>query len=322
MNRASRARPTFASGAPPLLAAALLAVALAAAGIRPAAGSLAGVGRARSTAPNPFAADPMWDDGRAEVNAYEASENRYGVGRPFTAYQIVVKEDFSRSQLVKADPGHDQKDLVTVLKMNDVLYLQTGIYAYHQMASAFFDRASMELLKFTLTSFEWCGNSFKEYTHRDGRATLHVHTYWDGQAEATYDLPVGPDVALYDQLPLWVRSLPQRLGTERRLRLVSGQIVSKGPKPEIRPATLRAAEEETLATPAGTFRTLRWELRVGTLPPDLFWIGRDPPYLLVGRDKPDGGRYRLKWTQRLAYWQLNHPGDEKYLQGPGALRPE
>jgi hypothetical protein len=301
----------------PPLAAALLALA-SGAGCR-AGAPVPGEPAATSPAsPNSFAASPLWDDGKAEVDAYDATVRRYGALRSFTAYQIVVKEDFSRRQLVKADPGHDPADLMPVLKMNQVLAFQTGIYAYHQMASTFFERSTMDLVKFSLTSFEWCGNSYKEYTRRDGEAALHVHTYWDGQAEATYDLPVGPDLVLYDQVPLWIRSLPQREGTILALRVVPGQINSKGPKPAIETGSLRAVAEERLATPAGTFRTLRWELKVADRMPDRFWLGREFPHLLVAWDKPDGGSWRLRWTQRLAYWKLNAPGGEKYLLGPAS----
>ncbi len=327
----SRRRPvvpglTAALGAPIVALGLLFATACAS-----RESSAGGAGGPHVAATNLFASNPLWDDGRAEVNAYDAAERRYGVLRPFTAYLIVVKEDFSRAQLVKADAGHDPADLVTVLKMNQVINYQTGIYSYHQMASTFFERGSMDLLKFSLTSFEWCGNSYKEYERRGDKARLHVHTYWDGQAEATYDLPVGPDIVLYDQVPLWVRSLPQEPGASRTLRLVSGQIGSKGPKPEVQAATLLAAGELSLTTPAGKFQALRWKLRAGDAAsdaagkaPDVYFVAREFPYLLVGWDKPDGGSYRLKWTQRLPYWQLNAPGGERYLIGPppaGQRRP-
>jgi hypothetical protein len=274
-------------------------------------------------APNAFAGNSLWDDGRAEISAYEATVKRYGIPRAFTAYLIVVKEDLSRKQLVKADPGHDPRDLLTVLKLNQVIGYQTGIYSYNQMASSFYDRSTMDLVKFSLTSSEWCGNTYKEYTRQDGRAALHVHTYWDGQAEATYDLPVAADVVFYDQLPLWIRSLPQSPGTARSLRLVPSQIESNGPRPELRPASLRAEAEETIETPAGAFKALRWDLRPEPGAPggaggaaDAYWLGREFPHVLLGWTGPDGSGYRLKWTQRLAYWKLNRPGDEKYLEGP------
>jgi len=184
----------------------LLAALAAADGAGPrAAGAGPGAPGSVARGPEAFAASPLWDDGRAEIDAYEASVRRYGVMRPLTAYLIVVKEDFSKTQLVKADPGHDPADLLPVLKLNHVINYQTGIYSYHQMASAFFDRGTMELVKLSLTSNEWCGNTYKEYTRRDGGGTLHVHTYWDGQAEATYPVPGGPDVVFYDALPLYIR---------------------------------------------------------------------------------------------------------------------
>ncbi len=283
---------------------------------------------------NAFAADPLWDDGRAELNAYDATEMRYGIPRPFTAYHIIVKEDFSKRQLVKADPGHDPADLMPVLKMNQVIELQTGIYKYQQMLSAFFERSTMDLAKLSLALFEWCGNSYKEYRRGDGRAALHVHTYWDGQAEATYDLPVGPDLVFHDALPLWLRSLPQTPGVRRDLRLFPTVINSRGPRPESQPAALRAVAAESVDTPAGTFTALRWELTraapatpptnrsSGTAPAggqaatDVYWLASDPPYMMVAWDRADGGRYRLRWSQRLAYWELNAPGGERYLTGP------
>ena len=274
---------------------------------------------APAAGPNPFAASALWDDGRAEIDAYEAAVLRYGVPRAFTAYLIVVKEDFSKTQLVKADPGHDLDDLFTVLKLNHAINYQTGIYSYHQLASAFLDRASMDLVKFSLTSNEWCGNTYKEYIRRDGKGALHAHTYWDNQSEATYDVPVGPDVVFYDQLPLWIRSLPQTPGTARSLRLLPTQIESRGSRPDIVPATLQAVREERVVVPAGAFRALRWELTPGNGRPDVYWTSRDDPHVLVAWERPDGTAYRLKWTQRLAYWTLNRPGDETYLEGP---RPE
>jgi hypothetical protein len=279
----------------------------------------AGAGAERGTR---FAASPLWDDGNAEVSAYEAAVRRYGVPRPFTAYLIVVKEDFSRTQLVKADPGHDPADLVTVLKLNQILEFQTGIYSYNQMASTFHERVTMDLLKLTLASFEWCGNTFKEYTRRGGRGTLHVRTYWDGQARADYELPVAPDVLFYDELPLRLRALPQAAGTSLIARLVPTQIDSRGPKPELRAAQVRAAAEEILIVPAGSFRALRWDVKTRDAV-DTYWLDRNFPHVLLAWDRPDGSSFRLRWTQRLPYWKLNRPGDERYLQGPrGGAAPQ
>src|SRR5439155_24377219 len=78
-------------------------------GCRP--GPAAGRAAAPAAGPNPFAASPLWDDGRAEIDAYEAAVLRYGFPQGFTGHLIVVQEDFSKTELVKPDPGHDFDDL-------------------------------------------------------------------------------------------------------------------------------------------------------------------------------------------------------------------
>ena len=155
-----------------------------------------------------WAADSRWDDGRAEISAYDAVAMRYGEPRPFTGYLIVVKEDFTRTELVKADPGHTASELLTVLKLNQVIHFNTGIYDYHQMLSVFFDRADLIPVKLSLTHFEWCGNTYKEMLRRGEDATLRAHTYWDGMAEKSFDVKFTGSTLLYDELPVWLRALP------------------------------------------------------------------------------------------------------------------
>ena len=67
-----------------------------------------------------WARDPLWDDGKAEVAIYEAREIRYGRPHESRAVFIVVKEDFHRELLVKADPPYEGKQLIPVLKLNAV----------------------------------------------------------------------------------------------------------------------------------------------------------------------------------------------------------
>src|SRR2546425_11591134 len=88
-------KPRNAAG---LRAAAALAGALAAVAACSGGGPFGGRASAATAAPNVFAANALWDDGRAEIDAYQASTRRYGVPRLMTAYLIVVKEDFSRSE--------------------------------------------------------------------------------------------------------------------------------------------------------------------------------------------------------------------------------
>src|SRR5438105_143676 len=73
-----------------------------------------------------------WSDGRAELDGYRLTQPRYGELRKGTAVLIFVKEDFSETARVKADPGrHPPEDVFPVLKLNFVKDFQTGVYDYN-----------------------------------------------------------------------------------------------------------------------------------------------------------------------------------------------
>jgi hypothetical protein len=262
-----------------------------------------------------WAANPIWDDGRAEISAYETVAMRYGAQRPFTSYLIVVKEDFTRAELVKADPGHDPDELLTVLKLNQVIHFQTGIYDYHQMLSVFFDRADMIPVKLSLAHFEWCGNTYKEMTRRGERAVLTANTYWDGMARAEFDIEFTGRTLLYDELPVWLRSIPW--GDKERnwgVSLIPTQISSRADDPQPRRATLKiypATEEIAIgAEVLQAFRVdLDWNQGV-----DSFRFHAEPPHVMLSWTRSDGGSYRLLWSRRMPYWNLNTPGDEVHLE--------
>jgi hypothetical protein len=273
---------------------------------------LAGRGRGASAAPAAWASHPLWNDGQAEVSAYEAVELRYGQARSYTDYQIVVKEPFSRRLLVKADPGHAPEDILDVIKLNRVIQYRTGIYAYNQMLSYFFDPHDMQPLKWTLAHFEWCGNTFKMFTRRGREALLETHTYWDIDADQRFELEFGRDTLFYDQLPVWLRSQPLEPGT-RRMRLYPTQISSKGSRPQAAEAAITVSGEEEIDLPQGGRR--RAALVQVEQPDGLhrFWFDPQFPHALLRWERPDGGRGRLLWTRRLKYWDLNQPGDERHL---------
>ncbi len=277
----------------------------------------AGTSTVREVGSGSWGQDELWDDGRAEVSAYDAVMMRYGQARRFNAYLIVVKEDFSRRQLVKADPGHDTTDLFPVLKFNHVIHFPTGTYTYHQMLSVFFDRSDMVPVKLSLAHFEWCGNTYKELRRRDRHAVLEVNTYWDGEAERRFDIRFSGRTLLYDELPVWLRSIPWE-PKERNwgIEVIPTQVSSRAGNPVPRSATLKipSGTEEVLvgSETLEAFRVgMEWEPGE-----DVFWFHAAPPHVLLGWDRSDGGSYRLKWSRRFPYWELNQPGDQSRLEVP------
>ena len=73
--------------------------------------------------------DTHWHDGKAELDGYRLTIERYGHARQGRAVAIYVTEPFSRSRHVKLDdPSRTPGDVVDVLKLNLVRDFQTGIY--------------------------------------------------------------------------------------------------------------------------------------------------------------------------------------------------
>ena len=94
-----------------------------------------------------------WHDGKAELDGYRLTVQRYGHARHGRAVAIYVTEPFSRSKHVKLDdPSKAPGDAVDVLKLNLARDFQTGIYDYHTIVSLFVASADFAPLKIAFSS--------------------------------------------------------------------------------------------------------------------------------------------------------------------------
>jgi hypothetical protein len=245
--------------------------------------------------------DRLWDDGRAEYNVYRADEVRYGISRPTEIIHIVVKEPFNPKLRVKSDAPPS----IEVIKMNQVINVPTGVYAYHQMHSSFWDRSTGALLKFSMSSNDSCGNSFKLGWLENGFLRLTYHTYWDGEGDGRLDQRIPPDTVFYDELPFrlrWLRRTPEQ--AQYRVSLYPTVIGSRLGHPEPQPATIRVAR-------VGGERQVEVRSASGT---DRFTFDSAFPYALKAWTRADGSSLTLRKAQRLDYWNHNRPGDESLLK--------
>ena len=258
-----------------------------------------------------WATDPLWDDGQAEVALYEARRPQYGKIEAYEAVFIVVKEDFNPQLNVKADPPYEGKTLLPVLKLNAVHSYWTDNYPYHYLLSVFVRRADpVRLVKLSLGSQEWCGNTFKEIIAAGGRPELHFHSYFDGQSDGDRPLDLRPGDLLEDQLPLVLRGLRFAPGLEFRQRLLPSLISNNLRAPvEFREATIKVEGEEKISTPTGNFPAWKVRLQAGDLD-QTWWFEKAAPHTLLKMDSSDGRAWLLKAHTRKPYWQAPtyHPG--------------
>jgi hypothetical protein len=254
-----------------------------------------------------------WADGKAEFNIYDAQIIRYGTPRPCEVLHILVREPFDPKQLVKPDDAN-QPGAIAVLKLNQILHVPTGLYVYQQMHSNFWRVDNAQLLKFSLTSNDSCGNTFKEARRKGNGLAYEYHTYWDGMADGKEDVSVPANGYFYDELPWLVRTIDfSKPSVGFEVQLAGTTINSKKDTFVFKPAKISFKSTErtidvAVEHPAGV---------------DHFILDRDGPYLLREWSVADGSRLKMKRSLKVAYWNYNKPGDrERALADPMLRHPD
>src|SRR5437763_14131032 len=120
-----------------------------------------------------------WGDGKAEFDIYDAQIVRDGQPRPCEALHILIREPMDPKQQVKPD-NSNQPDAIQVLKLNQILHVPTGLSLYQQMHSNFWRVDNGQLLKFSFTSNDSLGNTYKEGRRDNASFTYEYRTYFSG----------------------------------------------------------------------------------------------------------------------------------------------
>jgi hypothetical protein len=270
-----------------------------------------------------------WGDGRAEVNAYDLTQPRYGQERKGTAVLIFVTEDFSDSLRVKADPGtHPASDVYPVLKLNAVRDFQTGIYDYNVMTSTFLRVASgWPVAKVSFSSQEWCGQVWHQLVPRGGRIDGISHSYFDGEADGTDELQRPDNGVLEDALPIVLRGWKGEFlepGESRTVPFLPSLLHARlqhEPLAWLSATIVRSAGTSEITVPAGRFEVTTYSVRIDDGRELTFAIEAALPWRLIRQTGPDGEELVLKGSKRLSYWQLNSEGDETHLKEIGLSVP-
>jgi len=254
-----------------------------------------------------------WNDGKAEFNIYDAQIARYSIPRPCEVLHILVREPFDPKQLVKPE-GPPRPDAIAVLKLNQILHVPTGLYVYQQMHSNFWRVDNAQLLKFSLTSNDSCGNTFKQARREGDRFAYEYHTYWDGMADGKENVTMPANGYFYDELPWLVRTIDFSKTTgDFEVQLAGTTINSKKDAFVFKPAKISFKSTERTID-------IAVEHAGGA---DHFILDRDFPYLLREWTAADGSRLKMKRSLKVAYWNYNKPGDrERALADPMLRHPD
>jgi hypothetical protein len=248
--------------------------------------------------------DSYWGDGKAEFNIYDAQISREGAPRPCEVLHILVREPLDSKQ----------PDAPQVLKLNQILHVPMGLSVHQQMHSASWRVDNGQLLKFSLTSSDSIGNTYKD-ARRDGdQFAYEYRTYLEATGAGKETVAVPANGYFYDELPWLVRTIDfQKTAAPFEVQLAGTAIHPKKDSFVFKPAKISfksTAREIDVAV----------EHAAGT---DHFILDRDFPYLLRQWNAADGSRLKMKRSLKVSYWNYNRPGDrEKALADPMLRHPD
>ena len=114
---------------------------------------------------NDVLSNSYWSQGKAEINVYEISQNRYQENHAGQLVSVFVTEDFLTYKQVKNEQ-YKNKNSTKILKNIQLKKFTTGVYDYSLFSSVFtpIDRGKYpKSLKVSASSQEWCGTIYTQF---------------------------------------------------------------------------------------------------------------------------------------------------------------
>ncbi len=152
-----------------------------------------------------------WYSGEAEVSKYALDQYRYrDVHNGGELVTIFVTEDFLTDKQVKND-NYTNKNSTPILKLNSLRRFTTGIYDYSMMTSVFTRVDGSSTDKVTLSSQDWCGQSFVQLNKTGkNKYKIQIRSYFENEGDK--DFTVTADL-LEDELFTLLRIDPDMIPT-------------------------------------------------------------------------------------------------------------
>jgi hypothetical protein len=248
-----------------------------------------------------FLSDRHWDEGKAEFQVYEGTKRFYGIERPVTSSLIVVKEPFDRRKMVKDNAGS-----LSVLKINRLIEIPTGMYDHLFMASLFVEIPTGRIIKYSVGSQDGCGNTYMEYRLNANQGTFKWQSYFDEEGSITNRVNMA-NATFYDALPVVLRYRLTETG-EYSLNLVDSQIFHKHRPPRIIRATVRNGID--------TYKDQQVHRVVVGYEDgeDVFYFAQEFPHVLLWWKAKDGSELALKHSYFTDYWNRTSNEDRKLVE--------
>lgn len=275
-----------------------------------------------------------WDDGKAEVDLFDAQVIRDGQLRPCEVTMILRLDKFTQ----RASSDHASPQEVPAIAMTKMFTAPTGLTTRQDASVLFFGRdgrllnasaaqTSADGVSYTQTNPVSQNTSFS-FSHYDERGAISVaqltdtaSTNNDPSAAAHPSASVSPTptpaqerkLFLYEELPLLVRTIPfTKPAGEFPVKLISALSHWTGAVD---------SADANISYKAGE-RGIEVLVKKGS-ETDRFLLDPQFPFLLREWQMADGSRLKLKNSLRADYHQYLKNGDrEKALKDPMLRHPD
>lgn len=134
--------------------------------------------------------DDYWYQGKAEITTYTLQQNRYNDLHPGEQVIIFVTEDFLTDLQVKNEMN-TRTNSAPILKCNKMKRFTTGVYDYSMMTSVFTPvdkRKYPHTLKVSMSSQDWCGQSFHQVNFKNDAYFSTLHSYFQNEADKVVEV--------------------------------------------------------------------------------------------------------------------------------------
>ena len=137
---------------------------------------------------NNVAVNNYWSQGKAEVNVYEVSQNRYQENHSGQLVSVFVTEDFLTDKQVKNE-RYVNENSTWILKNIQLKKFTTGVYDYSLFNSVFtpIDRNKFpKSLKVSASSQEWCGTIYTQFNlNLNSEYKVEHRSYFEKEGDRT-----------------------------------------------------------------------------------------------------------------------------------------
>jgi hypothetical protein len=253
-----------------------------------------------------FSELPVWDDGFSEMSYYDATCTIYDKKRKYTRVHLMNRQTMDPVRAVKTKA--DAPGATPAFKFIATEEIPTENYNYRFLTSAFFERPSLEPIKVTISSQEWCGTTFKwmhwsrlkDFGPETWSLDLCWYSYFGEEGDQWRPFPRS-NIDAYETLFVYARAVVAAGGEPRRMHIFKSMHSNHAPDPTPLDAILRPdGKPREITVPLGTFKAQRVVL---DWKGDKTWfdVETSAPYRILAF-RASNVDAKLRFVERRAYW--------------------